>query len=214
MFRRFALALAWALAASAAQAHPHVFIDAEAGFVFDAEGRLASVEIVWRYDAFSSLFLLEDMGLDPDGDGALTEAERAALAADQTDWPETFAGDSYLRIGGEAAALSPARDGSAALEDGRVVVRFRRDLAEPAPAQGLQARLELYDPSYFFAYALTGEPALRDAPAACAAQARRFDPDAAASELLASLATLGREETPEDPNVGAAFADAALLRCD
>lgn len=214
MIRRFALGLALTLAAAQASAHPHVFVDAEAGFGFDAQGRLASVEVVWRYDAFASLFLLEEMGLDPDGDGALTGEERAALAADQTEWPETFEGDSYLRIGTTQAALTPARDGTADVEDGRIVVRFRRDLVEPVPAQGLKARLEIYDPSYFFAYAIVGTPALRDAPAGCAAAADPFEIDDAASALLSSLALLGREETPDDPNVGASFADAAVLTCD
>ncbi len=212
--RRAALVAALTLGAEGAAAHPHVFIDAEAAFGFDRRGRLSHVAITWRYDAFSSLFLLEQMRLDPDGDGALTDAERALLAADQTDWSEGFEGDSRLYLGDARAALSPARAGEADLEDGRIVVRFRRDLAAPMPAEGLRARLELFDPAYFFAYALADAPRLIDAPAFCAARTRRFEPDRAGAALLSALAALGREETPDDPEIGARFADAALLRCD
>lgn len=199
--------------APAARAHPHVFIDAEAGFGFDAKGRLAAVHVVWRYDAFASLFLLEEMKLDPDGDGALTDAERAALADDQLNWPETFEGDSVLYLDGARVALGRAVGGTADVEDGRIVVRFRRDLAEPVAPGDREAVLRLYDPTYFFAYAIAPTPILRDAPEGCAASVKQFDPYGAASSLLAELAQLGREETPADPEIGAQFSDEVRLTC-
>ncbi|MEM8823617.1 MAG: DUF1007 family protein, partial [Pseudomonadota bacterium] len=38
-----------------AGAHPHVFVDAQSGFVFDDEGRLEALRITWTYDALTTL---------------------------------------------------------------------------------------------------------------------------------------------------------------
>src|SRR6056297_2811011 len=77
MLRALALLLT-TLCAPAAWAHPHVFVDVTLRFLPDAEGRLTGVEVTWAYDDFFSLLVLEDRGLDADGDMILTEAERAA----------------------------------------------------------------------------------------------------------------------------------------
>ena len=60
------------LAAPVAQAHPHVFVEVGLRFVSQPDGRLSGVEVTWRYDDFFSLLVLEDRGLDPDGDMVLT----------------------------------------------------------------------------------------------------------------------------------------------
>ena len=60
-----------------AQAHPHIFVDTALALVTNAAGRPAGVEVTWRYDEFYSLLIFEDMGLDGDYDGTLTEAELA-----------------------------------------------------------------------------------------------------------------------------------------
>ena len=116
MIRRLYLTLAFVLAlfqgltacAPAALAHPHVFVDVTLRFLPDEDGRLTGVEVIWRYDDFFSLLLLEDMGLDPDGDMELSGEERAALKGfDLVDWPEGFEGALFLETGGAAVALDP-----------------------------------------------------------------------------------------------------------
>src|SRR5690606_5601131 len=68
-------ALVLVLAATAARAHPHVFIDARAEIVFDAEGRVAAIRHVWQFDEGFSIYATQ--GLDEDGDGKLSDAELA-----------------------------------------------------------------------------------------------------------------------------------------
>jgi polyphosphate kinase len=205
----FALA---ALAAAEARAHPHVFVDGKVDFLF-AGGRLEAIRVTWVYDAFASLFMLEELGLDADGDGALTEAEKAAIVRDQTEWPEDFEGDSYLSVAGAEAVLGRPRAAEAGLVEGRVVVRFERALAEPAPAEGLEAVARLYDPTYFFAYFVEEAPRIEGAPGNCAAHVDPFEADEELAGLQETLAALSREETPERENVGALFADRIVLSC-
>ncbi|MGR3461685.1 MAG: DUF1007 family protein [Roseovarius sp.] len=76
-----ATAAAPVVVATTAGGHPHVFADVALRFESDARGRLTGVEVTWRYDDFFSLLILSDMGLDPDGDGQLSDAELARL------WP-------------------------------------------------------------------------------------------------------------------------------
>lgn len=75
------------------QAHPHIFVDAGADFLFDEAGRLAALRISWRYDEFTTLFMFETLTLDTDDDGKLNIADRAAIVAGETDWPAEYEGD-------------------------------------------------------------------------------------------------------------------------
>ncbi len=192
-------------------AHPHIFVDAGADFLFDGDS-LRALRVSWTYDEFTTLYMFDTLDLDPDGDGALTEADHAAIVAGETEWPPDYEGDVYLDVAGEKRALTRPQNGSAGMRDGRITVTFELPLAIPADLSGTRARLRLYDPVYYYAYSVTGSPAV--SASACAATVIPFEPDAAAAELQVALAAISREETPAQPDVGALFADAIVLTCE
>lgn len=197
--------------ATGATAHPHVFIDGGVDFLFDETGRLAQLRVTWIYDPMTSLFILEDLRLDPAA--PLSEADRARVAAYDTVWEEGYAGDAYLWAGDRPAGLSGPRAPEAELRDGRVTIRFLRDLDAPfRPAPG--ARVEVYDPTYYMAYVLTEAPRLEGPHAGCEAWVEHFEPTLALAPLQKSLFALSAEETPEQADVGALFAEKAHLSCD
>jgi ABC-type uncharacterized transport system substrate-binding protein len=197
------------------RAHPHVFIDGGADFHFDAEGRLSAIRVTWILDPFVSLFLLEALGLDPEGDGALTREEEARIVADQTTWAEGYEGDSYLWVGGEKAALGGPEDGAASFDGTQLTLHFTRSLAEPAavPAGAEGAVVKLYDPVFFYAYFATEEPEIVNGPGGCEAAIRPFEPTTELAALQQSLLSIGRDATPEQPDVGRLFADRIVLSC-
>ncbi len=201
-----------ALAASPAAAHPHVFIDSRVGFRLDDAGRLAALEIAWRFEPFYSALILAELGLDP---VAEPDAEGlAAVAALQPGWALDFGGEGVLSRDGAPLDLGPPQEIDAGFEDGALVIRFARALADPTPARGARFTAEIYDPEFFVAYTLIGSPAVTGAGAeACRTYNNPFNPMGEATDLLASLFALGPDETPDDPNVGALFADKALLTC-
>lgn len=214
MTRRLLPALAFAaLLPAAAGAHPHIFIDAEARFGFDADGRLATVTVSWRYDAFYTLLLLETVEADADGDGALTEEDRAKLAEAFSIWEPGWHGDAFLTAGGAPVGLSDPVGISAEMTDGRVRMTFRRDVVEPPAGDGLAARLKIYDPTYFVAYDVVGEPALDGAPEGCVAAVAAPERTSELAALEATLAEIPPDATPEQEGVGALFADRIELRC-
>ncbi|MEM9197430.1 MAG: DUF1007 family protein [Pseudomonadota bacterium] len=197
----------------AGAAHPHVFIDGGADFLFQ-DNALTAVRITWAYDEFTTLYYLQEMQVDPEGDLILTEAERALLLVDHVSWDDGFEGDSYLEIDGKDVRLSDPKRGSVEIRDGRLRITFERELANSVAAAGLRATARLYDPTYFVAYSVT-QPSLAEGVGhACRATLVPFDPGRDLVRLQATLAQLSREETPEDTRVGALFADEIHLTCE
>ena len=196
--------------AGPALAHPHIFVDARSGFVFNEAGQLSALRIQWTYDAFTSLTLFDILDLDKDNDGLLDDADRAAIVAGETDWQDDYKGDTYLEAGGVDIPLARPLNGSAWLADDRISVAFDLPLQAPLELNGT-VLLKLYDPSYYYAYTVVGleETDMGE----CMAELRNFEPDAATAELQAELALLSQEETPEQEDVGRLFADEVRLTC-
>lgn len=212
---RPAAAAAAALAALLAEtpavsAHPHIFIDGGVDLLFDGEGRLAVLEVTWVYDAMTSLVMLEDLGID--AAAPLGPRDRGRLAAYQTEWQPGFAGDSYLLDGEDPVVLSGPIDADADIRDGRVVIRFARDVAVPFRPDP-EAVVEVYDPTYFTAYAVTDAPRLSGTAAGCRAEVDRFEPTAALQPLLDELSAVPIDAEP-DRALGRLFADRIRVSCD
>lgn len=202
--------VAYAFLAGPTLAHPHVFVDARAGFVLDAEGHLMGLRIMWTYDAFTSLTLFDILDLDKDGDGLLDDVDRAAIVAGETDWAEDYKGDTYLEMSGADVPLGRPENGAASLTDDKITVSFDLPLAAPQTVEG-EVVLRLYDPSYYYAYAVTGVEDVTSGQ--CDTTLIPFVADNATTELSAKLAMLSREETPDQEEVGRLFADRIVLAC-
>lgn len=205
--------LALLLLPSTGWSHPHVFVDASAGMIFDAEGRVTGLSILWRYDAMTTLNLYVQLGLDADGDGALDAGDLARIAQGETDWPPDYEGDTYLFQKGARVALGRPENASAQMVGDQVEVRFDLPLAAPLPVQD-GVVLKLYDPTYFYAYSVEAALTPESLPEGCAAQVIPFRPSAADAALQEDLAALSAEEIPDDPQIGARFADELRLTCD
>ncbi len=213
--RRIAALLAGLTLAGSASAHPHIYIDSGLHLVFDGEGRLAAVRVVWAYDEFYSLLVLEDLGLDPDADGVLTDAEVEKLNGFDMQWVEGFEGDLYALEGEAPLALGGPLEWTTRMQQGRIVSMHTRAFEAPVEVGADPVVLQVYDPSFYTAYtiALPTRIAGREG---CQAQLYRPDLDAAGEELLAALAELGAMDTVEDagfPAVGANFADEIRVTC-
>lgn len=199
--------LALAIPAQDIAAHPHVFVDTELR-VFVENGRAVAVEVTWAYDDFFSLLIFEDMGLDPDGDAVLTEAELDDLRGfDLEVWPEGYEGDLYAYAGGEKTALGFPEVTGIAVENGRIVSRHVRSLPD-VPVETLE--LLQYDPTYYVAYTLT-QPVVVEG--GCSSTVTPHDPDAAAEAVEKEMNTIP-EDMFEEMMVGIHFADRIGFTCE
>lgn len=200
--------------ADPALSHPHIYIDTGVEVLFDSEGRATAVEVTWVYDEFYSLSVLAELGLDPDGDGALTEPELAAISGFDMNWIEGFAGDTYVLADDLPVALGPPRDWSAGYSDGRLLSTHLRDLNPVVDPRKARLVVQAYDPGFYSAYTIVG-PAVLTGIAGCSAAIYGPDLDAADEQLRAALAEYGADEDVEldFPAVGAAFADEVRVSC-
>lgn len=213
MVRRLLATSLAAVLPFAAGAHPHLFIDAGLTLVVDGENRLVEVRLSRAFDAFYSLVELSDRGLDPDGDGVLTEAEAAALLGFDLGYAGSEEGDLYLTRDGAGLGLSEPEAVSVALEDGLIVSTQARRLETPVALDDA-VTVKVYDVTYYAAYTLT-RGVVVEGGAGCEATVARADLDAAYSLVEEMLYGAGAQNYDEDsyPEVGEAFADTVTLRC-
>lgn len=214
-----ALALVALLCAPApAAAHPHIFIDTGLELMFDDSGRAVAVRVAWVYDDFYSLMMLSDRGLDPDGDGRLTNDEKAALNGFDMQWDADYQGDLYVLDGnGTPLPLSRPRDWTATVERGRIVSTHVRTFGTPVAVGPDPLVLQVYDPGYYTAYTILGTPALSGAGArGCAVAVYEPDLTEAETQLQAMLQeyTADQDIEMEFPAVGANFAEEARVTCN
>ena len=149
------------------------------------------------------------MGLDADGDGVMSPEDMAALQGIDAHWAPGFVGDTYVTADGQDISLSAPRDPEVRYEDGRIISRFLRDLAQPAdPAK--QIVLRNFDPGYYIEYSI-----LHAEAEGCATEIRSPDLTAADQALQAELAKLpvGQDAEAEFPAVGGLFAQEVRVTC-
>jgi len=78
------------------------------------------------------------------------------------------------------------------------------------------AVVKVYDPTFYYAYEITTEPRVVGPDGhGCTVTHVPYDPDDPKLKALAvELSALGRDETPEQQDVGALFADELRLSCE
>lgn len=202
------------LALGSASAHPHIFVDAKVGFYVDEGGSLSGLNISWTYDPFTTLFLFDVLDLDRDKDGELDAEDYAAILRGETEWADDYVGDIYLEVNEAVHPHLKPVDAKAEYRDDQITVRFDLPLATPVEVSGQDVILWLYDPNYYYAYAVAEIINPEPLPGNCQTVLQKFEPDAATSDLLIALGSLSREETPEQQNVGRLFSDKVAVSCD
>ncbi len=196
-----------------ANAHPHIFVEAQVAVIFAQDGAV-SVKLDWFYDDLFSLLVTSDLGIDMDGDLLLTADEQALLDDQITAWPPDYAGDLEVMQAGAVLELADKQDHSMTYADGlfrETHVRQINAVADPdAPL-----RIRVYDPGFYTAYSLRG-PVTVEGRDDCAVQIIPADVDAAYA--LAESQLDGRDPAavgPDEyfPAIGDAFADTIIVTC-
>jgi ABC-type uncharacterized transport system substrate-binding protein len=213
VLRRIFLPAVFPLFASPLAAHPHVFVDGGVNFVVNDKGQLEALQVTWLYDAFETLYILSSYEMSLKATGTLDEADRQRLVRLRSDWPADFDGSSHISMAGARVALDRPRDMDAQLVDGRLKMTFTRHLRTPVDMKDASLEVAVYEATYFYAFAVTDDPLLLGETAGCDTDVIPFNPDTQDKVLQATLAKLGREETPDIEGVGAFFADRIVLKC-
>jgi ABC-type uncharacterized transport system substrate-binding protein len=200
-------ALALALVAAPLGAHPHIFVETALRFEVNDRSEVTGVTVTWTYDDFFTLLIFEDMGLDPDGDGELTQAELDQLFGfDLVEWPEGFEGDLYVYSNGEKIEMPLPRPIGIAVENGFITATHFREI--PAvPTDGIE--ILQYDPTYYVAYDVSQGVTLTDPD--CTASVTDPNEDEALAAVEEEAGSL--EDVFDEMLIGVHFSDTITISC-
>ncbi|MFL5316261.1 MAG: DUF1007 family protein, partial [Microvirga sp.] len=144
--------------AQPAQAHPHVWITAEAEIVYAADGKVSGVRHHWTFDAGYSAYLTQ--GLDKNGDGKLTPDELQDMAKENAESLVEFDYFTVLKVNGAKQGFEAPREYGMTFENG--LARLSLLLPVKSAPTGKTLSLEVYDPTFFVSFSLAeGDDAVR-----------------------------------------------------
>lgn len=198
-------------------AHPHIYIEAGLDLIYNEKGELTSFRVAWSYDELYSLLIIEDFGLDQDGDGVLTPEEKEVIQGFDSDWDADFDGRLFPSVQGQPVELEPVGDFTAEYRDGRLISYHLHPLSTPLPGDKPLA-VQIYDPEFYVHFSLP-EPPRAEGREDCEITLMPGDPSAAPAAYRRAIEVLlGSDVSNDDADlvtvdIGAAGADEARIRC-
>ena len=140
------------------EAHPHVWIETVATFVFD-RGKVIAIKLEWTFDEFFSESLIDTF--DPKKKGYFDE--KAVKELYRKDFDNLKHSDYFvhLSLAGKKLPVREVSDFSAAVRKGRVVYRFTVRLPSPVDPVAIPIALSVYDETYYVEVAYAEEHPIR-----------------------------------------------------
>jgi len=154
-------------AASAAQAHPHVWVTFKSEVVYAPDGSVTAIRHSWAFDDMFSTFATQ--GLEGKEKGKFTREELAPLAEVNVTSLKEYDFFTYVTADGKKVELTDPSKGEYWLDfaDSVLTLHFTLPLKQPVKVHKLA--VEIYDPTIFvdFEFAKKDPVALAGAPAGC-----------------------------------------------
>jgi ABC-type uncharacterized transport system substrate-binding protein len=208
-FCTFLLSLVCLAAASAAQAHPHVWVTMQSEVLYAPDGTVTGVRHAWSFDDMFSAFATQ--GIETKQKGVFTRDDLAPLAEVNVDSLKDFDYFTNARANGKKAQFDPPVDYWLEYKDEVLILHFTLPFKPPLKAQSLD--LEVYDPTYFvdFTMAEKDPVALVNAPKQCKLNVAR--PTDAATAPNAPVNEQFFNSLDPSSNFGAQFANKISVKC-
>jgi ABC-type uncharacterized transport system substrate-binding protein len=154
-------------AATAVQAHPHVWVTTKSEVVFAPDGTVTGVRHAWAFDDMFSVFATQ--GIESKVKGQFTREELAPLAEVNVSSLKEYDYFTYVTAdGNKEPLLDPVKGGYwLDFKDSVLTLNFVLPLKRPVKAHELN--IDIYDPTIFvdFEFAKDKPVALSGAPAGC-----------------------------------------------
>lgn len=136
-----------------ASAHPHVWIDANAEFVFEGD-KITAVHVHWLFDDLFSMTLIDEF--DKNHDTRFFDEENIAVRDNAFAALADVSWLTHLRQNENLVGFTGATDFKADVtDDRRVTYDFKLTLAEPLDPAKDDVSLSVYDAEYYIDVAFT-----------------------------------------------------------
>jgi ABC-type uncharacterized transport system substrate-binding protein len=201
------LAAAFALGATAAQAHPHVWITASSELIYAADGSISGVRHAWTFDDMFSTYALQ--GIETKTKGVYSREELKSLAQTNVESLKEFGFFTFAKADGKKEKFQEPVDYFLEYKDAALTLHFILPLKTPVKPK--QLVVEVFDPAFFidFKYADKNPITLVGAPASCQMKFQRpNDGTAYAQQLGEQNFTDGANS-----NYGMMFANKITVDC-
>lgn len=145
----FCTACIIAVATFSAAAHPHVLVSVRTVVVADTGGAIMALRHAWTFDEAFSAF--STTGLDKNKDGKLDREELAELAQVNVESLNEYEYFSFLKQGRAATKFGAVSDYYLSHDGKTLTLHFTLPVEGTKPKL-VDARLEVYDPTFFVAF--------------------------------------------------------------
>ena len=201
------LAGAYAFGASAAQAHPHVWITATSELIYAPDGSIIGVRHAWTFDDMFSTYALQ--GIPAKTKGVYSREELAPLAQTNVESLKEYGFFTFAKADGKKEKFLEPVDYFLEYKDAALTLHFTLPLK--APVKSRELAVEVFDPAFFidFQFAEKNPIRLVGAPATCQMKFQRPNDGTASAQKLNEQTFLNGENS----NYGAMFANKVTVEC-
>jgi ABC-type uncharacterized transport system substrate-binding protein len=205
--RPILLAGTFALGATTAQAHPHVWITARSELIYAPDGSISGVRHAWTFDDMFATYALQ--GIETKTKGVYSREELAPLAQTNVESLKEFAYFTFAKADGKKEKFLEPVDYYLDYDNTALTLHFTLPLK--APVKPKQLVLEVYDPSFFIDFSLADKNPVKlvGAPAACQMKFERPSDGSAGAQQLGEQNFL----SGANANYGAMFANKITVDC-
>jgi ABC-type uncharacterized transport system substrate-binding protein len=200
---------------SPAAAHPHVWIEMRSDVVFNDQGLITAMNLMWTFDDGYAQMALD--GLDTNRDGVYSPSELDPLTKENIASLKDYGFFTVMRYNGERQALGEVTEFGQIFSNEKLQLHLQVPLATPLDPTKGEFVAKVYDPDFFIAmdYA-KDEPVtvIGAMPKNCQLVVKPVATDTQIEETRAMLSTKGPEWKPEnDEDFGALFAQPVTIQC-
>ena len=206
---------AMAATVSPAAAHPHVWIEMRSDVVFNDQGLITALNLMWTFDDGYAQMALD--GLDTNRDGVYSPSELDPLTKENIASLKDYGFFTVMRYNGEKQALGEVTEFGQIYSNDKLQLHLQVPLATPVDPTKGEFVAKVYDPEFFIAMDYAKDDpvtVIGTIPKSCQLVVKPVATDAEIEETRAMLATKGPEWKPEnEEDFGALFAQPVTIQC-
>ncbi|MEX6505485.1 DUF1007 family protein [Jiella sp. M17.18] len=202
--------------ATAAAAHPHVFVDARMQIIGDKSGHLVAIRNIWWMDELFSASVIPDF--DANANGRLDSDELKAVGKQVKQSIAEWSYYTFLSHGADDIAMQPPGDFDVIYSPskGKLLFTFTMKPKHPVDLTKEAVTFSVYDKTYFVAFDFPDEGRfeLKNLPDKCRKQFVVPSPDDEAKRWMSSIAQFNSDQTVPTPSDGVDFSKVLATRLE